>query len=235
MDLQEFKKEYIDQELGINKSFEPIYSFIDFANVDKWFERDRQNPDRKTLAENQKLAINIEKLKDFASIFSNDIRFYYGHYINDPKSLSFIKAARHIFNRNKILTKPVQKIKHYLSKEELDLNTRNVYNVKEGKFIYIPKCNFDVEISVDSMRLMDNYKTLCLFSGDADFVYLTQFLKNKGKKIILIKGGHIVHQLKEVADIIINAQDIKRNIVMIKQKPDNKSGFADSKLESTSR
>lgn len=218
MDLEEFKKQYVSNELGINEDFNPVYSFVDFANVNKWFEKDRQDSDRKVLAENQMLVVDIEKLKEFASIFSEDIRFYYGHHSNDFKSLSFIRAARHIFNRSRVLTKPVQKNKHYLSDKELDLNTRDIYNDKEGNYIYIPKCNFDVEINVDSIRLIKKYKTFCLFSGDADFVYLAQFLKNKGKKIILVKGGYITHQLREAADIVVNAQDIKKYITMIKDK-----------------
>ena len=41
MNLCEFKKEYIRGELNINKDFGRIYAFIDFANVNKWFEKDR--------------------------------------------------------------------------------------------------------------------------------------------------------------------------------------------------
>ncbi len=225
MDLQEFKREYVNQELGISDDLEPIYSFIDFGNVNKWFEKDRQGPDKKALGENEELVIDLEKLKEFAYVFSKEVRFYYGHYRSNYRSLGFIRIARSIFTRNKVLTKPIQKVRHYLSEEELNSNTRNTYNDKKGKFIYIPKCNFDVEIATDSMRLMDNYKTFSLFSGDADFVYLARFLKNKGKKIILFKGGYIIHELKEIADVIINAQDIKRSLVMVKQKPGDKARF----------
>lgn len=41
----------------------------------------------------------------------------------------------------------------------------------------------------------------------------------KGKKIILVKGGYIHHSLYEIADLVINAQDIKGHIAVIKQKP----------------
>jgi uncharacterized LabA/DUF88 family protein len=88
-----------------------------------------------------------------------------------------------------------------------------------GNFIKIPKCNFDVEICVDSIKLLDKYDTFCLFSSDADFVHLMRFLKNKKKKIILVKGGYIHHSLHEMADLIINAQDIKSHVAVKKQKP----------------
>ncbi len=84
----------------------------------------------------------------------------------------------------------------------------------------LPKCNFDVEIAVDVIKLLEKYDTCCLFSGDADFIYLNKFLKKKGKKVILIKGGHITRELRKSADKIINAQDIKKDIAFVKkQKP----------------
>ncbi|MFA6159692.1 MAG: NYN domain-containing protein, partial [Parcubacteria group bacterium] len=92
-------------------------------------------------------------------------------------------------------------------------------------------CNFDVEISVDAIKVIDHYDTFCLLSGDADFVHLARFLKEKGKKMILIKGGFVVRQLKEIADLVINAQDIKKYIAIVKQKPGIEPGFADRKTQ----
>lgn len=93
----------------------------------------------------------------------------------------------------------------------------------EGEFIYLPKCNFDVEICVDAIRLMNKYDTFCLFSSDADFVRLMMFLRNNRKKVILIKGGHVQYSLKANSSKVINAQDIKKYIVSIKQKSSSKS------------
>ena len=53
-----------------------------------------------------------------------------------------------------------------------------------------------------------------------------EFLKNMGK---------FSHQLKNVADIVINAQDIKKYITNIKQRPGIKPGLADRNPESTGR
>ena len=88
----------------------------------------------------------------------------------------------------------------------------------EGEFIYLPKCNFDVEICIDAIRLMSKYDTFCLFSSDADFVSLIRFIKNNRKKVILIKGGHVQYSLKANSDKVINAQDIKEYIAGTKQK-----------------
>jgi uncharacterized LabA/DUF88 family protein len=98
--------------------------------------------------------------------------------------------------------------------------------IKRGS-LYIPKCNFDVEISVDAIKLIEYYDTLCLFSGDADFVHLARFLKGK---------GNIIHQLMEVCDLVINAQEIKKHITTIKkQKPGIEPGLADRKPETSGR
>jgi uncharacterized LabA/DUF88 family protein len=86
------------------------------------------------------------------------------------------------------------------------------------------------------MRLLDTYDTFCLLSSDADFVRLLHFLKGRDKKTILIKGGRILHTLKDSANLVINAQDIKKYITIKKQKPDqNGQALADRKLVSTSR
>lgn len=42
MNLEEFKKDFIKNELGISQKYGRIFSFIDFANVNNWFENDNQ-------------------------------------------------------------------------------------------------------------------------------------------------------------------------------------------------
>lgn len=232
MDLQEFKKEYVRRELEITDDFSQIISFLDFGNVNYWFEEDRQTHDYVELESDKKLCIDIEKLNDFLSIFSKDVRFYYGHDPQNSKSLGFIRKARAVFGKNRVFTKAMQKIRHHLtSDEEVAQNTRELHNDGSGRFVHIPKCNFDVEISVDAMKIIDHYDTFCLLSSDADFVHLIRFLKEKGKKIILIKGGFVVRQLKDAADLVINAQDIKKHIAVVKQKPGTGPGFADRKTQ----
>lgn len=93
-------------------------------------------------------------------------------------------------------------------------------------FIEIRKCNFDVEITVDAIKKINRYDTFCLFSGDADFVYLNNFLRKKGKKIILIKGGYITTKLRNSTNLVVNAQKIKKHIARIEQRPD-KSGLCE--------
>ena len=236
MDLQELKKQYVQQELSISKDFGRILSFVDFGNVNYWFEEDRQTHEYVALKDNEKLFIDIEKLSDFLGIFSKDVRFYYGHDTINKKSIWFIQKAESIFGKNRVFTKAVQKVRHYLdSQDDRKVNTRTLHHDIGGDFVFLPKCNFDVEISVDAIKIVEHYDTVCLLSSDADFVYLLRFLKQKGKNVILIKGGHVTHQLKDISDLIINAQDIKKRITGIKQKPGELPGFADRNPESTGR
>lgn len=102
-----------------------------------------------------------------------------------------------------------------------------------GRYLQVPKCNFDVEIAVDAIRRMPAYDTLVLLSGDADFVSLIRYLKKKGKKVILIKAGHITAALRDAVDLVVNAQKVKKSITRVdrevatKQKPGKWPGFCE--------
>ncbi len=218
MKIEEFKKEVIREELDINvKEYGKIFSFVDFANVNKWFQHDNQDWNNKLLQDDQCLVVNLDKLKNFSDIISNKTRLYYGEDPKNKKSLGFTYVIRKIFGKRNIITKDLQKIKHYIELGE-DLSSKIMMTDKEGKkYIEIRKCNFDVEISVDAIKMMNYYDTFCIFSGDADFVYLNNFLKKRGKKIIIVKGGYITNKLRKTADLVINAQKIKKHIAKIEK------------------
>lgn len=230
MDLQEFKKQNICQQLGISADkFPRIVAFVDFANVDHWFDEDPYDLGGQALSIDQRIVIDLEKLKEFLYCFSEDVRFYYGHDPTNIRSISFSRLAKHIFGRHRVFTKRIQQVRHDLTPADSVNNTRLVHSDDQGDFVLIPKCNFDVEIAVDAIRLADTYDTICLLSSDADFVALLRYLKNRHKKkIILIKGGHIDSSLGELLDLKINASQVKPYIVQIKQKPGVKPGSANS-------
>lgn len=93
--------------------------------------------------------------------------------------------------------------------DELIGNTRSTYKDEEGVFVKLPKCNFDVEMTVDSIRLMDSFDTLAMFSSDSDFVALFRYLRNKGKKVIMIKGGNVTSELRNNCDLVVSAKSLK--------------------------
>lgn len=215
MDLQELRKKFIREELGINEDYGKIFSFIDFGNVNNWFENDNQDWDFNPIGEDKKIAIDIQKIKDFADLFSDKVRCYYG---KDPKnkgSVKFDYALEKVFSKHSFVSKDIQKIKHYIEDEG---KKETLCDANGERYVEIRKCNFDVEISVDAIKKMKQYDTFCLFSGDADFVYLNNFLRKRGKKVILIKGGYITTKLRESVDLVINAQKIKKYIAQIKTK-----------------
>ena len=73
---QAAKEVLIKGDLGIGDEYGRILTIIDFGNVDYWFDEDRQDSDNNPLAEDQKLVIDLDKLKSFCSLFSDHIRFY---------------------------------------------------------------------------------------------------------------------------------------------------------------
>jgi len=100
MKIEEFKKELIREDLNINKKeYGKIFSFIDFANVNKWFEHDNQDWNNKLLKEDERLAIDLDKLKSFSNIISNKARLYYGEDPKNKKSLNFTYVIRKIFGK----------------------------------------------------------------------------------------------------------------------------------------
>lgn len=212
MNIKEFQKNEIKKQLGFDdEKFSNVFMFIDFGNVNKWFDGDKKFKNR-IIEKNQKISIDLEKLKQFTDYFSEHIRFYYGH---DQNSLKFLGKAKYVFGENKVFTKSIQKIKHYLKDNEIKKTTRDIHKDQGGYFVYLPKCNFDVEICVDSIRLMEKYDTFCIFSGDSDFIALIEYLKHNHKKIILVKSGHVQNTLIKNSDLVINAQDIKFHISFV--------------------
>ena len=194
-----------------------MLAVIDFGNVNYWFESDRQSSDNIALADDEKIVIDLDGLKSFSDLFTDHTRVYYGHDADNPYSLRFLAAMKGSFGKSRVFTKPIQKVRHHLKAEEIPNNTRTLFEDSEGIYVQIPKCNFDVEMTVDIIRLMDSYDTLVLYSVDADFVSLCRYVRKKGKKIILIKGGHITTSLRDETDKVINAQSIKRHIASVRK------------------
>lgn len=217
MDLRELKRQFVCGELEIMPEYGRIFSFVDFSNVNKWFENDNQDWNNKLIAADEKIAIDLQNLKIFIDLFSARARVYYGEDPKNTGSLSFTYVMRKIFGKRNVVTKDLQKIRHYIKLDEAEAS-RYVVTDEDGKnYIEIRKCNFDVEITVDAIKMIDHYDTFCIFSGDADFVYLNNFLRKRGKKVIIIKGGYITTKLRESADLVINAQNIKKHIAKVEK------------------
>lgn len=206
MDLEDYKIKTIRQKLGLS-SYNPngTTAFIDFANVNKWFENSKSG----------NMHIDLIKLKEFLQTFCDDIRFYYGTDTANAGSLKFIGAASRIFGSKRVFTKPVQKIKHRI----ISSGNLNQVNLTKSDYVIISKSNFDVEITLDAIRLASKYEKFCLLSGDSDFAPLLRYLRSLGKKNILMKNGFIQDNLRKSADLVISGCDIFEYITSTMQKP----------------
>ena len=115
---------------------------------------------------------------------------------NQNKFFTFLKN-----NGFTLITKPLKIIK--------------IEDIQRGD---IRKANFDVEIAVDAMEMIERFETLVLFSGDSYFNYLLKNLKKKNKKIIVVSTKeHIAKELIESCDKYIDLKKLRRQIKRKKQ------------------
>lgn len=99
-------------------------------------------------------------------------------------------------------------------------------NAKEVKFIkigkdkdeYLPKGNLDVELAVDMVTSYDKYDTAVLFSGDGDFAYALDYIKKKGKRVIVVSTrGHVARELLVRAKYI-DLRKLKKELAYRKER-----------------
>ncbi|MDO8436101.1 MAG: NYN domain-containing protein [bacterium] len=154
---------------------------VDFGNVDKW-EKDLG------------WRVGIQELgrlvKHFAQGNKALRRFYYGSDYG-PKERSTILSlwsdgilSRAEMNRFEVITKPVKYI-HDLFKVD-------------G---YDKKCDFDVEMTVDLIRMCDKYDQVVLFSGDGDLIYALRYLRDAFRKTSYVFGarGHVGREVVDAS------------------------------------
>ncbi|MDD5731677.1 MAG: NYN domain-containing protein [Patescibacteria group bacterium] len=201
MDFQEFKQQYY---FFNPKDYGRIYAFVDFGNVRPWAKDFWPEENKFKLS----VEIDIAKLADVCDL-AKPVRkfFYYGRWAKNEKfeddapenashrgsTYRIIKADKSGF---KTRTKDIKMVPHY---------------DEDGKFVgKIPKCNFDVEITMDMILKMPKYDSVILFSGDSDFGGLLEYLKSKDKKIVVVSTRNRVStELQATADIIVPAETLK--------------------------
>lgn len=198
------------------KEYGRVFAFVDYGNVQHWYDEDRRKADGTRLQPDEVFFVDIKKLGAFLDKFVTHKRFYYGHIPNKPATLHIIALAEHCHFQK--VTKPVHRTRHYLTLGDHAGHAR-VYRDEFGKdFILIPKCNFDVEITLDAVRRLQDYDSLMLLSSDRDFEKLLHYLKRRHKKVILVAGGYVSKDLSRHADKVVYAHRIKDLIADIKKK-----------------
>ncbi len=158
-----------------------IYVFIDASNV--FFIKKRL-----------RVEIDYAKVLQFFRSFDKDSKFYFFSafqedyqkqidYLNELSQLGFIVRKKPL----KFISSP--KSKGTKSKDSKD----------EGFY----KGNMDVELAIDAIRMMSQYDTFVLFSGDSDFFTLLKYLQEHDKKIVVLSTrGFVAEELTTIGHFI---------------------------------
>ncbi len=168
-----------------------IIAFIDYANMKAW-------------AKSLNYFVDLSILyKALSNVGISQIRLYYGTDARNEKSKLFLDKLSNIGYG--VITKTVQYFRISLSdllnkphnkrwvealpkklKESMLSEAKKLDNAGIG--LFEPKANFDVEITLDALRYIDNFDHVVLFSGDGDFVPLLEYLRFLSKKTTILSG-----------------------------------------------
>jgi len=160
---------------------------IDWANVYGWSNNLKKEVDEEKLFKYLKKHKQIEK-----------INFYFGEDKTKPKSKEFLDKVKKI--GYELITKDVKFIKIY---DDIGKN-----------FILKRKCDFDLELGLDTYELINNYQSFIFLSGDGDYKTLYDRLLKKHKQIVVIFGrGALGREIVGTKGIFLC--DIEKNIPQV--------------------
>lgn len=185
-----------------------LIAYLDLSNMFHWQD---------TLKWNFSVYETIKQLKAIKTL--KEIRVYYGFNEREfKKSKRFHKSV--MASGATLITKPVKWIKKNISKrlfvknatlEKLDQNAHSkleqFINCLNDRNIEIeePKCNFDVEMSLDMLDNSDKISGILLFSGDSDFYEPLERLRIKGKSIYIFGvRGQVARELWQVCSFYVD-------------------------------
>ncbi|OGZ33071.1 MAG: hypothetical protein A3I88_02835 [Candidatus Portnoybacteria bacterium RIFCSPLOWO2_12_FULL_39_9] len=166
-----------------------VYVFIDASNV--W-----------NAVKSVKKFIEYKKLKDY---FKNELNagkveiFYYDAYPKDGT------RDYNLDGKHKFYTYLKKGLGFTIRKKEL----KRISTISGNEESILEKGNMDVELTIDALHNINKYDIAVLFSGDADFLALVNYLKNRGKKVYIFSSkDNISHELKTGGDGYFDLKDI---------------------------
>jgi uncharacterized LabA/DUF88 family protein len=166
-----------------------IYVFIDASNVWNAVKSIKKFIEYKTLKNYFGKNFNADKVEIF----------YYDAYPKDG-TRDYDLDGKHRF-----YTYLKKGLGFTVRKKEL----KRISDIGEGGEAIIEKGNMDVEITINALHNLDQYDTAILFSGDADFLALVNYLKNRGKKVYIFSSkDNISHELKTGGSGYFDLKDI---------------------------
>lgn len=175
------------KDKGIDFSNETsLIAYLDLSNMFHWQD---------TLKWNFSIYFVIKQLLSIRSI--KEVRIYYGLNTRElQKSENFHQCLRK--TGAIVVSKPVKWIKKQITKNlfvkpaTLNLFDGNAHNKLDELITYLqqqgivieePKCNFDVEMALDMLDVIDKVSGILLFSGDSDLKEPLERFKLKGKHV----------------------------------------------------
>ena len=185
-----------------------IFAYLDLTNIFHWQD---------TLGWKFRIEDMIEQLLTFPNI--KEIKVYYG------KNEKDLKNSEAFHNRIKktgaiLRTKPMKFIPKtikegmFFQRKTLTLFDDGVKNKiselieelqKSGIVIEEPKCNFDVEMTMDMLDDVEKMTAVLLFSGDSDMIATLERMKVKKKHIGVVGvRGKVAGELHQIKDKYID-------------------------------
>ena len=160
---------------------------VDYGNVEKW-------------KNSLKWKIGIRELARLVKCFSQGNkelrRFYYGaDYGQNEKATTLVPWSKSVLD--------TAKFNHF---EVIDKKVKYIHDINNLKG-FSKKCDLDVEMSIDLVKMRDSYDTIILFSGDGDLMYAVKYLKDFYGKECYVFGARD-HVGREVQDAK-NSKDIE--------------------------
>lgn len=182
--------------------------FLDLTNMFHWQE---------VLRWKFRIEDVIQQL--YAITATKDMRVYYGFNERDPaNSKGFHKRIR--ATGAILVQKPMKWIKREIRNEmffkQTTLNSLHPaafgkvaelvsYFRQSGLVIEEPKCNFDVEMTMDLLDAIDKISAVIIFSGYSDLKAPLERLKVRGKRIYICGvRGRVAQELINLCDGYIN-------------------------------
>lgn len=100
-----------------------------------------------------------------------------------------------------VLDKNIRKVKFYQKLESFGYNLKlkpvKIYRQENGRLE--KKANCDVDMTFEMMRLMEQYSSAIVLSGDGDFAIVLKYLKNKRRKItVLARGERTAKEIRQL-------------------------------------
>ena len=207
----------------------PIYAFIDAANL---FYGGKKSLgweiDYKNFFDYLKTKYKVRKVFYYAGIDIYDFKYspLNQNPINLVKLIAHLKrrlrTSRHLTESDVFLLGiHIQRAKFYKKLQQfgyvLRLKPVKTYHGNDGKVI--KKANCDVDMTFDLMKMVEEYSSVVILSGDGDFIPVLDHLQHiKKGLIILARSERTAKEMKQLAGANFRDFHYLRELLRFKRK-----------------